>query len=75
MLVILYNVLQIDKDGMRCLSFFKTGKLRWTCLSDLEAVTLYKNQMGSFKDGNMIFETDNEKVNIDVPFMLLQPSV
>ena len=61
MLAILYNVLQIDKDGMKCLSFFETGNLRWTCASDMNSVTLYKNQAGTFKDHNLFIETADDK--------------
>ncbi|KAJ7370249.1 hypothetical protein OS493_033595 [Desmophyllum pertusum] len=61
MLAILYNVLQIDKDGMKCLSFFETGNLRWTCASDMNSVTLYKNQAGTFKDHDLVIETADDK--------------
>lgn len=62
MLVILYNVLQMNKDGMKCLSFFETGNLRFTCSSDMNSVTLYKNQAGTFKDHNLVIDTEDKQV-------------
>lgn len=62
MLVILYNVLQIDKDGMKCLSFFENKMVRWHCSSDMNSITLYKNQAGSFKDHNLHIEAEEDKV-------------
>lgn len=62
MLAILYNVLQINKDGMKCLSFFETGNLRFTCSSDMNSVTLYKNQAGTFKDHNLVIDTEDKQV-------------
>ena len=63
MLAILYNVLQINKDGMKCLSFFENKMVRWTCSSDMNSITLYKNQAGTFKDRNLLIETDEDKVS------------
>lgn len=62
MLAILYNVLQMNKDGMKCLSFFDNGNLRFTCPSDMNSVTLYKNQTGTFKDDNLVIDTEEKKV-------------
>lgn len=63
MLAILYNVLQINKDGMKCLSFFDNKMVRWPCSSDMNSVTLYKNQAGTFKDHSLLVESDEDKVN------------
>ena len=63
MLAILYNVLQINKDRMKCLSFFETGDLRFTCSSDMNSVTLYKNQAGTFKDHNLVIDTEGKQVS------------
>lgn len=63
MLAILYNVLQMNKDGMKCLSFFETGDLRFTCSSDMNSVTLFRNQAGTFKDHNLVIDTENKKVS------------
>ena len=62
MLALLYNVLQINKDGMKCLSFFENKMVRWHCSSDMHSVTLYKNQAGTFKDHNLLIEADEDKV-------------
>lgn len=62
LLIILYNVLQINMDGMRCLSFFENKMVRWHCSSDMNSITLYKNQAGTFKDHNLMVEADDEKV-------------
>ena len=62
MLAILYNVLQMNKDGMTCLSFFDTKNVRFTCESDMNSVTLYKNQAGTFKDHNLVIDSDDKKV-------------
>lgn len=62
LLIILYNVLQINMDGMRCMSFFENKMVRWHCSSDMNSITLYKNQAGTFKDHNLMVEADDEKV-------------
>ena len=62
LLIILYSVLQINKDGMRCLSFFENKMVRWHCSSDMNSITLYKNQAGSFKDHNLMVEAEGDKV-------------
>ena len=62
LLIILYNVLQINMDGMKCLSFFENKMVRWHCSSDMNSITLYKNQAGTFKDHNLMVEADDEKV-------------
>ena len=62
LLIILYNVLQINMDGMRCLSFFENKMVRWHCSSDMNSITLYKNQAGTFKGHNLMVEADDEKV-------------
>ena len=62
LLIILYNVLQINMDGMRCMSFFENKMVRWHCSSDMNSITLYKNQAGAFKDHNLMVEADDEKV-------------
>ena len=64
LLIILYNVLQINMDGMRCLSFFENKMVRWHCSSDMNSITLYKNQAGTFKDHNLMVEADDEKVKL-----------
>lgn len=62
MLGVLCYILQISKDGMKCLSFFDNKMVRWPCSSDMNSVTLYKNQAGTFKDHNLVIETDENKV-------------
>lgn len=62
MLALLYNVLQINKDGMKCLSFFENKMVRWPCSSDMNSITLYKNQAGTFKDHNLVVESNENKV-------------
>lgn len=47
---------------MKCLSFFDNGNLRFTCPSDMNSVTLYKNQAGTFKDNNLVIDTEEKKV-------------
>lgn len=62
MLAILYHVLQMSKDGMKCLSFFENDNVRFHCISDLDSVNLYANQTGTFKDHNLVIDSDDEKV-------------
>lgn len=64
MLIILIATLQINEDGMNCLSFFENKMVRWHCSSDMHSVTLYKNQAGTFKDHSLLMEADDDKVNI-----------
>ncbi|PFX27242.1 Beta-sarcoglycan [Stylophora pistillata] len=72
MLAILYHVLQMSKDGMKCLSFFENDNVRFHCISDLDSVNLYANQTGTFKDHNLVIDSDDEKVvsNEDQNLML-----
>ena len=65
MLAILYHVLQMSKDGMKCLSFFENDNVRFHCISDLDSVNLYANQTGTFKDHNLVIDSDDEKVIYD----------
>lgn len=62
MLAILYHVLQMNKDGMKCLSFFENDDVRFHCESDMDSVSLYKNQAGTFKDHNLVIDSDDKKV-------------
>jgi hypothetical protein len=59
----MYGVLRIDKDGMKSLSFFENGMVRWTQTSDLETVTVYNNEIGGFKDRDLNIETSQNKVH------------
>lgn len=62
MLAILYHVLQMNKDGMKCLSFFENDDVRFHCESDMDSVSLYKNQAGTFKDHNLVIDSDDKKI-------------
>lgn len=62
MLIILIATLQINEDGMKCLSFFENKMVRWHCSSDMHSVTLYKNQAGTFKDHSLLMEADDDKI-------------
>lgn len=62
MLAILYHVLQMNKDGMKCLSFFENDDILFHCESDMDSVSLYKNQAGTFKDHNLVIDSDDKKV-------------
>ena len=60
------SVLQISKDGMTSLSFFKIGMLRWTADSDLQYVHLDTGTVGNYKgEDSLDFETTsvNQKVH------------
>ena len=56
------HTLQINKDGMKSLSFFDSGMLRWMRTSDLEVVTSYKGEIGAFDGKNLDIESDKDKV-------------
>lgn len=63
MLAIMLSVLQIDKDGMRSLSFFESGLLRWMRDSDLQYVHVNNGVIGNYKgDDSLDIETTNQKV-------------
>ncbi|XP_032239001.2 beta-sarcoglycan isoform X1 [Nematostella vectensis] len=61
-LSIMYSVLQIKTDGMKSLSFFENGMLRWTKKSDLEIVTAYKHEIGGFRDQSLDIESQGKKI-------------
>lgn len=61
-LAILYHVLQMNKDGMKCMSFFENDDVRFHCISDMDSVNLYTNQTGTFKDHNLVINSDDKKV-------------
>ena len=59
------GVLQINKDGMASLSFFKSGVIRWMTDSDLQYMHITTGTIGNYRGADSLdFETtdSNQKV-------------